>query len=128
MCGRFAQPRSFDELARLFGARAVTDIVGQRFNVAKDLRRAVIFGRNDLIRDAPISRIDLLACRNTLIYFNSETQRTVMARMHMALADHGVLLLGKSELILTNSNGFTPENMPLRIFRKVPGTRLAAAG
>ena len=40
----------------------------------KDLRRTVIFGRNDLVQDAPISRIDLLICRNTLMYFNAETQ------------------------------------------------------
>ena len=98
---------------------------GERFSVTKELRRSVIFGRNDLVRDAPISRIDLLACRNTLIYFNSETQRTVMARLHLALANHGFLALGKSELILTNSDGFTPENLALRIFRKVPGVRLS---
>jgi two-component system CheB/CheR fusion protein len=99
---------------------------GERLSVSKDLRRAVIFGRNDLVRDAPISRIDLLACRNTLIYFNSETQRNVMTRLHLALANDGVLLLGKSELILTYSDGFTPENLALRIFKKVPGVRLVA--
>jgi two-component system CheB/CheR fusion protein len=99
---------------------------GDRLSVATDLRRSVIFGRNDLVRDAPISRIDLLACRNTLIYFNTETQRSVMARLHMALADHGFMVLGKSELILSYSDGFTPENMGLRIFRKVPGVRLPA--
>ena len=51
----------------------------------KDLRRSVIFGRNDLVQDAPISRIDLLACRNTLMYFNAETQAQVLNRMHFAL-------------------------------------------
>jgi two-component system CheB/CheR fusion protein len=99
---------------------------GDRLSVTKDLRRSVIFGRNDLVRDAPISRVDLLACRNTLIYLNSETQRNVMARLHLALADRGFLVLGKSELILTYSDGFTPQNLSLRIFRKVPGVRLAA--
>jgi two-component system CheB/CheR fusion protein len=101
---------------------------GDRIGVTKELRRAVIFGRNDLVRDAPISRIDLLACRNTLIYFNSETQRSVMARLHMALANQGFLVLGKSELILSYSDGFSAENMPLRIFGKVPGVRLTAEG
>ncbi len=100
---------------------------GDRRSVVKDLRRSVIFGRNDLVRDAPISRIDLLACRNTLIYFNSETQRSLMSRLHLALADHGVLVLGKSELILTYSDGFTPDNLAQRVFRKTPGVRLAAA-
>jgi two-component system CheB/CheR fusion protein len=45
-----------------------------RFSFRKDLRRSVIFGRHDLIQDAPISRVDLLTCRNTLMYFNSEAQ------------------------------------------------------
>src|SRR5262245_8234555 len=45
-----------------------------RYVFRKDLRRSVIFGRNDLVQDAPISRIDLLVCRNTLMYFNAETQ------------------------------------------------------
>ena len=45
----------------------------QRYVFRKDLRRSVIFGRNDLVQDAPISRIDLLVCRNTLMYFNAET-------------------------------------------------------
>ena len=46
----------------------------QRFAFRKDLRRTVIFGRNNLVQDAPISRLDLLICRNTLMYFNAETQ------------------------------------------------------
>ena len=46
----------------------------QRYAFRKDLRRTVIFGRNDLVQDAPISRVDLLVCRNTLMYFNAETQ------------------------------------------------------
>ena len=100
---------------------------GDRLSVTKELRRSVIFGRNDLVRDAPISRIDLLACRNTLIYFNSETQRNVMARLYIALGERGFLVLGKSELILTHSDGFTPEHLAQRIFRKVPGVRVAGA-
>jgi two-component system, chemotaxis family, CheB/CheR fusion protein len=99
---------------------------GDQESITKDLRRAVIFGRNDLVRDAPISRIDLLTCRNTLIYFNSDAQRSIMARLHVALADDGFLVLGKSELPITFSDGFTPENLKLRIFRKVPGARIGA--
>lgn len=46
----------------------------------KDLRRSVIFGRNDLVQDAPISRIDLLVCRNALMYLNAETQARILSR------------------------------------------------
>ncbi len=48
-----------------------------RYIFSKDLRRSMIFGRHDLVKDAPISRVDLLVCRNTLMYFNAETQRHV---------------------------------------------------
>src|SRR5262245_53484422 len=60
-----------------------------RYVFRKDLRRVVIFGRNDLVQDAPISRIDLLVCRNTLMYFNAATQDRVLARFHFALSDTG---------------------------------------
>src|SRR5262249_386612 len=70
----------------------------QRYVFRKDLRRCVIFGRNDLVQDAPISRIDLLICRNTLMYFMAETQSQILRRFHFALDDEGMLLLGKSEM------------------------------
>src|SRR5262249_28333444 len=53
---------------------------GNKYAFRKDLRRSVIFGRNDLVQDAPISRIDLLVCRNTLMYFNAETQSRILSR------------------------------------------------
>ena len=49
-----------------------------RFTFRKDLRRNIVFGRHDLIQDAPISRVDLLVCRNTLMYFNAETQAKIL--------------------------------------------------
>ena len=95
--------------------------------VRRDLRRAVIFGRNDLLRDAPISRLDLLTCRNTLMYFNAETQAGVLRRLHLALADGGFLVLGKSETLLTLNDAFQPRQHSLRVFTKVPGIRLPPA-
>ena len=61
------------------------ELAGGRYVFRKDLRRSVIFGRNDLVQDAPISRIDLLVCRNTLMYFNAETQARILCRFHFAL-------------------------------------------
>jgi two-component system, chemotaxis family, CheB/CheR fusion protein len=89
----------------------------------KELRRSIIFGRNDLIQDAPISRLDLLVCRNTLMYFNAEAQSRILTRFHFALKDDGYLFLGKAELLLTHANLFAPLEMKRRIFTKV-----AAAG
>jgi two-component system CheB/CheR fusion protein len=85
----------------------------------KDLRRSVIFGRHDLLQDAPISRLDLLVCRNTLMYFNAEAQRRVLARFHFALNDRGVLFLGRAEMLLTHANLFSPIDLRYRIFSKI---------
>ncbi|MFG1928403.1 CheR family methyltransferase [Cryptosporangium sp. NPDC048952] len=91
---------------------------GTRYVFAKDLRRSVIFGRNDLVQDAPISRVDLLTCRNTLMYLNAETQSRVLARFNFALNDTGVLFLGKAEMLLSHGQLFTPLDLKRRFFRK----------
>ncbi len=85
----------------------------------KDLRRSVIFGRHDLLNDPPISRIDLIVCRNTLIYFNAETQTRILARFNFGLKSNGYLFMGKSEMLLTQTRLFAPVDMDARIFRKV---------
>ncbi len=90
----------------------------------KDLRRSVIFGRHDLIQDAPISRIDLLACRNTLMYLNTETQGRILERFHFALNDGGFLFLGKAETLLTYNTAFIPVDLKRRVFAKVAGGSL----
>jgi two-component system CheB/CheR fusion protein len=84
----------------------------------KELRRQVIFGRHDLINDAPISRIDLLTCRNTLMYLNTETQARVLARLHFALNDGGFLLLGRAETLMTHGQSFVPVDLKRRLSRK----------
>ena len=89
------------------------------FGFQKDLRRGVIFGRHDLIQDAPISRIDLLTCRNTLMYFNTETQDRILDRFHYALNDRGYLFLGKAETLMTYNDSFIPVDLKRRIFAKV---------
>jgi two-component system CheB/CheR fusion protein len=99
---------------------------GQRLVFRKDLRRAVIFGRNDLVQDAPISRIDLLVCRNLLMYFNAETQARILRRFHFALSPWGVLFLGKAEMLLGHNSLFVPLDVRRRVFRKVAGDSSSA--
>ncbi|OLR92935.1 CheR family methyltransferase [Actinokineospora bangkokensis] len=101
---------------------------GQRHVFRKDLRRSVIFGRNDLVQDAPISRIDLLVCRNTLMYFNAETQSMVLNRFHFALAPRGLLFLGKAEMLLSHSRIFDPVDLKRRVFRRTPGNAAGLGG
>jgi two-component system CheB/CheR fusion protein len=97
---------------------------GEEFVFSKDLRRAVIFGRNDLVQDAPISRIDLLVCRNTLMYFNAETQTRIVDRFHFALSPDGLLFLGKAEMLLGHSELFQPVDLKRHFFSRAPSGRL----
>jgi len=89
------------------------------FRVNREIRRLVIFGKSNLGQDAPISHVDLLMCRNVLIYFDSELQRQILARLHYALEPGGILFLGKSESQLTNSTQFRRLNARWRIFQRI---------
>jgi two-component system, chemotaxis family, CheB/CheR fusion protein len=94
------------------------DRVDDRYLFNKEIRRAIIFGRHDLVQDAPISRVNLLVCRNTLMYFTRETQAKVLNRFHFALRNGGFLFMGRAELLLTHSELFTPVELKWRVFAK----------
>jgi two-component system, chemotaxis family, CheB/CheR fusion protein len=91
---------------------------GSGYLFRNDLRRSIVFGSHNLVQDAPISRLDLLICRNTLMYLNAETQDKILARFHFALNENGFLFLGKAEMLLSHTSLFTPVGMPYRIFMK----------
>jgi len=93
---------------------------GNHYVFNRDLRKCVIFGCHNVVKDAPISRIDLLVCRNLLIYLEGETQDVVLPRLHYALAPEGFLFLGKAETQLARSALFKPVEIKHRIFAKVP--------
>jgi two-component system CheB/CheR fusion protein len=90
------------------------------YQLRSELRRSIIFGRHDLVQDAPISRIDLLVCRNTLMYFEPEAQARILARLHYALSEKGYLFLGKAEMLLRRDTLFVPVDLKQRIFSKLP--------
>jgi two-component system CheB/CheR fusion protein len=100
------------------------DRAGSRWSVKKEHRRSVIFGRHELLDDAPISRVDLLLCRNTLMYFNQDAQSRIVSRFHFALRDGGYLVLGKAEMLLNFTGVFEPIDIKRRVFRKIHGTAL----
>jgi two-component system, chemotaxis family, CheB/CheR fusion protein len=121
-------PKELDGVPSAYRERYFEQSSG-RFLFRPDLRRAVIFGRHDLVQDAPISRIDLLVCRNTLMYFNAETQSRILARFHFALngsaQSPAYLFLGRAEMLLNHGELFTPLSLKHRVFAKVPA-RVAA--
>jgi two-component system CheB/CheR fusion protein len=84
----------------------------------KDFRRQVIFGRHDLFSDAPISRVDLLVCRNTLMYFNSEAQGRILSQFHFALNEGGFLFLGRAETLMAHGQSFIPVDLKRRLSQK----------
>ncbi len=92
--------------------------VDNRYLFHRDLRRSIIFGRHDLVQDAPISRVNLLVCRNTLMYFTRDAQASVLNRFHFALRDGGFLFMGRAELLLTHAELFTPVELKWRVFTK----------
>lgn len=96
----------------------------QHYSFHKNLRRNVIFGRHNLTVDAPISQVDLLVCRNTLMYFNAEAQGKIIARFLFALNEGGFLFLGKAEMLVAYTDNFTPIDLKRRIFTKVPKTNV----
>jgi two-component system CheB/CheR fusion protein len=96
------------------------DRLDGRYTLRPDVRRAVIFGRHDLIQDPPISKVDLLTARNTLMYFEPTAQKQVLANFHFALRDSGYLFLGKSEVLMTRTNLFVPVDLKHRVFARLP--------
>ena len=102
--------------------------VGDRYVFDRELRRSIIYGRHDLISDAPISRIDFLLCRNTLMYFNAEVQDRIVQRFHFGLNDGGLLFLGKAETMLSHSNLFSTVDLSQRVFAKIPRDRIRDRG
>ena len=112
-------PADLDDVPDELRDRYFEEING-RATLRGEVKRSVIFGRNDLLLDPPISRIDLIISRNTLMYFGPESQRKILANFHFALNPNGVLFLGRSEVLLTRSNLFAPIDLKRRVFAKVP--------
>jgi len=82
--------------------------------------RACIFGRHDLVHAAPISHIDLLVLPQHAHVSELRTQARVLARLHFAVEDGGILFLGKAEMLLSHGNLFAPIDLKRRIFAKFP--------
>jgi two-component system CheB/CheR fusion protein len=91
------------------------------FEVAKSLRSLMIFGEHDLGARAPFPRIDLVLCRNVLIYFNQAMQRAALETFAFSLRDDGRLVLGPSETVAAMPDSYAEDNSRLRIYRRLPG-------
>jgi two-component system CheB/CheR fusion protein len=95
---------------------------GQLYRFRRDSRRWCIFGAHNFTQAPPLSHVDLLVCRNVLIYFTSELQERILGRFHYALRDNGFLFLGRSESLLARSKLFAPVHLKWRIFQRTAST------
>jgi two-component system, chemotaxis family, CheB/CheR fusion protein len=92
------------------------------YRISSELREIVLFSAHNLLRDPPFSRLDLITCRNLLIYMGAELQEKIIPIFHYALRDNGYLFLGSSENVTRHSRLFSTVDKSNRIFQKRPGS------
>lgn len=94
---------------------------GGTFTVKKSLRERMVFAPQNLVEDPPFSQLDIVACRNLLIYLDSSAQVDVLKLFHYALRPGGLLFLGKSESVGSATDLFEPVSKPHRLYRRREG-------
>ncbi|ARJ67824.1 hypothetical protein WV31_20320 [Magnetospirillum sp. ME-1] len=97
------------------------DALGPHYQIKKPIREMVVFARQDLIKDPPFVKVDIVSCRNVLIYFNSDLQDRVFQVFHYALNSDGHLFLGKSESVGHCADLFRAIKTTSKIFQKRMG-------
>ncbi len=138
----FATDLSADAIALarrgIYAARVVDEISAQRrarffvaqgeaYVVAKDVREMVLFAQQDLLLDPPFTKLDMLSCRNLMIYFNGPLQRRLMPLFHYSLRPGGILLLGGSETIGRAQGLFAPLDLKSRCYQRSDGASSIAS-
>jgi len=117
-----------------YPASIITDVVpvrlrqyftkqGDRYCIRKTVRDRILFAAHNVLRDPPFSRLDLVSCRNLLIYLNREVQVKVLEMFHFALKPGGFLFLGGSESAESVNEFFIPVDKKNRIYRARPTSR-----
>ena len=116
-----------ERLSRFFSAEPS----GDTFRVHKGLRDMLVFSEQDVIKDPPFSKLDLISCRNLLIYMGTDLQKKLMPLSHYALNPGGFLFLGTSETIGEHDDLFTVVDRKLKIYQRredFHGARRAVLG
>jgi two-component system CheB/CheR fusion protein len=132
--GAIAQARSGD-----YPASIITDVApgrlrrhftkdDDRYHIRKNIRDRILFAAHNVLRDPPFSRLDLVSCRNLLIYLNRDVQARVLEMFHFALKPGGYLFLGGSESAESVADYFVPVDKKNRIYRARQTARIAASG
>jgi two-component system CheB/CheR fusion protein len=91
------------------------------YSVKKELREIIVFAQHNLIKDAPFTRLDLLCCRNVMIYLTTELQKKIMPIFHYSLNSNGVMFLGPSETIGAFGDSFNTLDGKWKLFERKTG-------
>ena len=121
----------------LYGEAAVAEVGSERlarhftrkgdaYQISQELRQMVVFAHHNLIKDAPFTRLDLISCRNLVIYFQPPAQKKVLSLFHFGLKTGGILFLGPSESPGELIEEFDPIDTHWKIYRKRRDVRLPA--
>jgi two-component system CheB/CheR fusion protein len=97
--------------------------IGDKYQISKHIREKILFSRHNVIDDPPFIRIDLLSCRNVLIYFSQETQQKAIKHFQFSLKHGGLLFLGNSENLGDQSKYFETLNKQWRIYKNSSKTK-----
>jgi two-component system CheB/CheR fusion protein len=97
---------------------------GKSYQVVPDIRQAVVFAHHNVVKDAPFTRVDLVSCRNMLIYLQPAAQEKVLSRFHFALNRGGMMFLGPSESLGHLDHDFETIHKQWRIYRKYSDSRV----
>jgi two-component system CheB/CheR fusion protein len=108
---------SEERLSRFF----VHDAQRGTYRIQKHIRDLLVFSEQDVIKDPPFSKLDLLSCRNLLIYLNADLQRKLIPLFHYALAPGGALFLGTSETVGDSARQFSVLDRKWKIYLRLPG-------
>lgn len=103
-----------ERLARFF----ISEADGSGYRIAKGIRDMLVFSEQDLIKDPPFSKLDLISCRNLLIYMSGSLQKRIIPLFHYALNPHGILFLGSSETIGDFSDLFTVLDRKAKLYQR----------
>ncbi|HTB60403.1 MAG TPA: chemotaxis protein CheB, partial [Polyangia bacterium] len=109
---------SEERLARYFTR------IGERYQVVPELRQRIVFAQHNVIKDAPFTRVDLITCRNLLIYLQPAAQQKVLSLFHFALNRSGFLFLGPSETVGPLAAGYETLDKHWRVYRKRSDARI----
>ncbi|WP_158799644.1 CheR family methyltransferase [Pedobacter sp. L105] len=96
--------------------------VNEGYVVKKEVREMIVFAQHNLIKDAPFTRLDLLCCRNVLIYLTSELQKKIIPVFHYSLNSSGLLFMGPAESVGSFSDSFISLENKWKIFKRKEGT------